>query len=135
VLLKYSRADEAQADAVGAIIMYKAGYNPQALADFFKRLEQQSGGNLQFLSDHPNPGNREQAIASEIRTWPPKNYTADNQTFAGVKADAVRAKTYSSQEIADGAKQGMWLRYNQENGSIPRNLPVSSSPGNGGPGN
>ena len=31
--LKYSRQEEAQADAVGAIIMYKAGYNPRALAN------------------------------------------------------------------------------------------------------
>src|SRR3974390_366803 len=36
--LKHSRTDEAQADALGAIIIYNAGYNPQALADFFKTL-------------------------------------------------------------------------------------------------
>ena len=39
VMMKFSRDDEAQADAVGAIILYKAGYNPQAMADFFKTLE------------------------------------------------------------------------------------------------
>src|SRR5690242_20081629 len=33
LMLKYSRGDEAQADAVGAIILWKAGYNPVALAD------------------------------------------------------------------------------------------------------
>src|SRR5215472_17515301 len=33
LMLKYSRSDEAQADAVGTIILYKAGYNPQAMAD------------------------------------------------------------------------------------------------------
>src|SRR5215813_3042727 len=44
ILMKYSRTDEAQADAVGAIIMYKAGYNPKALAEFFQKLEKQSGG-------------------------------------------------------------------------------------------
>src|SRR5215471_14795474 len=32
LMLKYSRTDEAQADAVGAVILYKAGYDPQALA-------------------------------------------------------------------------------------------------------
>jgi predicted Zn-dependent protease len=59
IMLKYSRTDEAQADAVGAIILYKAGYNPQALADFFKTLESQNtGAPPQWLSDHPNPGNR-----------------------------------------------------------------------------
>src|SRR5205807_7539446 len=31
MFLKYSRADEAQADAVGAMIMYKAGYNPRSM--------------------------------------------------------------------------------------------------------
>src|SRR5438874_5716975 len=35
IFMKYSRQDEAQADAGGAIIMYKAGYNPKAMADFF----------------------------------------------------------------------------------------------------
>src|SRR5437660_4318778 len=42
--LKYSRADEAQADAVGAIIAYKDGYNPKGMADFFQKLEQEGGG-------------------------------------------------------------------------------------------
>src|SRR5262249_38772076 len=37
-LLKFSRKDGAQADAVGAIIMYKAGYNPMELASFFEIL-------------------------------------------------------------------------------------------------
>ena len=62
LMLKYSRGDESQADAVGAMILYKAGYNPQAMADFFKTLESQGGTPPQWLSDHPNPGNREQAI-------------------------------------------------------------------------
>jgi predicted Zn-dependent protease len=62
VMLKYSRSDEAQADEVGAMILHRAGYNPQAMADFFKTLEAQGGSGPQFLSDHPNPGNREAAI-------------------------------------------------------------------------
>src|SRR5215813_13301586 len=73
--LKYSRGDEAQADAVGAIIMYKAGYDPKALPAFFQKLEQEGGGRgPQFLSDHPNPGNRVTAIQKEVQNWPPKNY-------------------------------------------------------------
>src|SRR5262249_52998185 len=38
LMLKYSRGDEAQADAVGAVILWKAGYNPVALAEFFEKL-------------------------------------------------------------------------------------------------
>ena len=34
VLMKYSRKDEAQADAVGAVIMYRAGYNPKVDGGF-----------------------------------------------------------------------------------------------------
>ena len=68
VMLKYSRGDESQADAVGAIILWKAGINPVALADFFQKLQAQGGNGPQFLSDHPNPGNREAAIRKEIGT-------------------------------------------------------------------
>src|SRR5207302_2753063 len=73
--MKYSREDEAQADAVGAIIMWKASYDPRAMAEFFQKLEKQGGaGGPQFLSDHPNPGNRVAAVEREIRDWPQKNY-------------------------------------------------------------
>ena len=87
IFMKYSREDEAQADAGGAIIMYKAGYNPKAMADFFQKLEQQGGsGGPQFLSDHPNPGNRVQAVTNEIKNWPPKNYVSNDQALAQAKS-------------------------------------------------
>jgi hypothetical protein len=135
VLMKYSRADEAQADAVGAIIMYKAGYNPQAMADFFETLEKKYGsGGPQLLSDHPNPGNRTAAVQKEIQNWPKKNYINDSPQFASVKQDATHVKAYSAQEIANGAKSGLWAQQNQKNGSMPKNLPVSQN-GNGAPAN
>jgi predicted Zn-dependent protease len=43
LMMKYSRGDESQADSVGSIILYKAGFNPQAMADFFKTLGEQGG--------------------------------------------------------------------------------------------
>src|SRR5215472_6120406 len=49
LVLKYSRGDEAQADAVGAIILWKAGYNPVGLADFFEKIAEQGGNGPQFL--------------------------------------------------------------------------------------
>src|SRR5207248_3764983 len=91
MFLKYSRGDEAQADAVGAIIMYKAGYNPRSMAEFFQKLEKQGGaGGPQFLSDHPNPGNRVEAVDSEIRDWPPKSYRGSTQEFDNARQDAGR---------------------------------------------
>src|SRR5215469_15931189 len=116
--LKYSRTDEAQADHVGAIILYRAGYNPQALADFFKTLEAQGGVPPQLLSDHPNPGNREAAIQKEIAPWPPKQYVGDSPEFAKVRQHASGLKSYSAQEIAQGAKSGQWAPMNKKNGAV-----------------
>lgn len=128
VLMKYSRSDESQADNVGAIILYKAGYNPKAMADFFQKLEEQSGGGgPQLLSSHPNPGNRLQAIEKEISDWPPKNYQTSSSSFQSAKQHAQTIKAYTAEEIASGAKSGQWAQMNRQNGSVPKNLPVSQS--------
>jgi beta-barrel assembly-enhancing protease len=132
MLMKYSRADEAQADSTGAIIMYRAGYNPKSMADFFQKLEQKYGkGGPQMLSDHPNPGNRQQAIQQEVRNWPPKNYITNSAEFSQVKQDAMKVKAYSAQEIANGAKSGQWEQQNRQNHVIPANVPASSSSSQG----
>ena len=120
--MRYSRGDEAQADAVGAIIMYKAGYNPIELANFFEILNKQGGSPPQFLSDHPNPGNRSAAIEKEARNWPPKQYVTSSPAFDAAKKEAFAAKAYSAQEIADGAKTGLWARQNMQSGSVPESM-------------
>jgi predicted Zn-dependent protease len=118
MMLKYSRGDESQADAVGAMILYKAGYNPQALADFFKTLESEGGKTPpQWLSDHPNPGNREQAIEKEIRNWTPEKYATDSAAFQRVRQHAMGVKAYTGEEIAQGAKSGEWAALNKKNGA------------------
>src|SRR3954454_2312669 len=43
LLLKNSRSAESEADAVGARILYMAGYNPKSMSDFFHKLEQEGG--------------------------------------------------------------------------------------------
>jgi len=125
--MKYSRGDEAQADAVGAIILWKAGYNPKAMAEFFQKLEKQGGSGPQFLSDHPNPGNRVQAVEEEIKDWPSKPYQDNSQAFVAAKQEAAKTKAYTAQQIEAGAKSGQWARQNQQTGAVPRNVPVSST--------
>jgi Zn-dependent protease with chaperone function len=125
--MKYSRDDEAQADAVGAIIMYKAGYDSRYMAQFFQKLARMGGSGPQFLSDHPNPGNREHAIEEEVRNWPAKNFVNDSQGFARVKQDAQGVRAYSAQEIADGAKSGLWAQRNREAGALPSGVAASSA--------
>ncbi|MBV9957319.1 MAG: M48 family metalloprotease [Acidobacteria bacterium] len=66
--LKYSRKYESQADLLGAQIMARAGYDPRDLANMFRTIEQQGGsGGPEWLSSHPNPGNRYQAIMREAQ--------------------------------------------------------------------
>ncbi len=117
---RFSRDDESQADAVGAIILYRAGYNPQALADFFQTLAAQGGQPPQILSDHPNPGNREQAIQNEIRFWPPENYQTNTAAFQRVQQQSQGVRAYTAEEIAQGAKTGQWSALNQKNGAVFR---------------
>ncbi|MEO7157331.1 MAG: M48 family metallopeptidase, partial [Vicinamibacterales bacterium] len=67
-LMKYSRAYEKDADIVGAQIMARAGYDPRELAHMFETIQKQGGGGgPEFLSDHPNPGNRTQYINAEAQ--------------------------------------------------------------------
>ncbi|MGH9613301.1 MAG: M48 family metallopeptidase, partial [Bryobacteraceae bacterium] len=87
-LLRMSRTDEAQADYNGTQIMADAGYNPIEMARFFEKLESQTGnpGRIaQFLSDHPNPGNRVQAVEDEIQYMPQRSYDANTGQFPHIK--------------------------------------------------
>jgi Zn-dependent protease with chaperone function len=68
LLLRYSRDFEKQADLLGSQIMARAGYDPRALAHMFQTIEAESkgaGGTPQWMSSHPNPGNRTQYINKE----------------------------------------------------------------------
>ncbi|HVP44004.1 MAG TPA: M48 family metallopeptidase [Terriglobales bacterium] len=125
--MRYSRADEAQADAVGAVIMYKGQYNPRAMAEFFEKLEKEAGpGGPQFLSDHPNPGNRVAAVDKEIANWPAQRWLTSSASFNKAHQDAQSVTAYSAQQIADGAKSGQWARQNQGQGSVPAGVSTTT---------
>src|SRR6266542_198141 len=66
--LRFGREFEEQADIEGSHIMARAGYDPRDMANMFKTIEKQSGpGGPQWLSDHPNPGDRSEYIAREAQ--------------------------------------------------------------------
>lgn len=106
--LKYSRKYESQADQLGAEIMARAGYDPREMANMFKTIEGQGGSSgPEFLSDHPNPGNRYNTIIQEAK-YLRVNGNANSGQFAAVQ-ERVRGmgKEYTAQEIAQGqAKSG-----------------------------
>jgi beta-barrel assembly-enhancing protease len=91
VLLKFSRTDESQADLMGSHLMAEAGYDPMQLARFFDKLNANGGQQApQFLSDHPNPENREKAIAMEVQRLPVENYTYQTGDFQRMKQVIAR---------------------------------------------
>ena len=84
--LRYSREYEKQADLLGVQLMALAGYNPLDLMHMFQTIEKQSGaGGPQFLSDHPNPGDRETYIAEEASHLRIEGRAADTREFASVQ--------------------------------------------------
>jgi len=67
-MTKYSREYETQADLLGARIMAAAGYDPRDLANMFQTIASQGGsGAPQWLSSHPDPGNRYNKINQEAQ--------------------------------------------------------------------
>jgi hypothetical protein len=67
VFLKFGRTAETQADVEGAHVMADAGYDPHDMANFFQTLQERSRQRVpEFLSDHPDPGNRIATINKEM---------------------------------------------------------------------
>lgn len=86
--LKYSREYEREADLLGAQIMARAGYAPRQMANMFRTIQQQGGGaGPEWLSDHPDPGNRYAAINREAASL-----TINGQATTGPAFDSVRAR-------------------------------------------
>lgn len=62
---RYSKNFELQADALGTVIAYRAGYNPARGADFFTRIP--DPGN-QFLGSHPPNASRRATVLNTLDT-------------------------------------------------------------------
>lgn len=109
--LKNSRQSESEADLLGTDIMYDSGYEPHQMAMFFEKLEKQMGAGAnsminQFMSDHPNPGNRAEAVTREVKTLMPRTYLTDSSDFREMKARVEGMKPLSSAEVAAMQKPG-----------------------------
>jgi len=90
LLLRFSRGAESQADLTGSHLMAESGYDPVEMAHFFDKLSGPGKGLVgnveQFMSDHPNPGNREQAIEDEARLLPAQKYGYETGDFKRMKS-------------------------------------------------
>jgi len=105
--LKNSRQAEKEADLLGSNIMYDTGFNPQAMAQFFEKIQQQGGSRApQFLSDHPDPGNRVEYVMTEVDTLPRKQYRGDSSEFRDIKQRVGGMRPLTAQQIAAQQKSG-----------------------------
>ena len=108
--LKFSREYEKQADILGSRIMAGAGYDPRDMANVFKTIQAEGGsGAPQWMSDHPDPGNRYTYINQEaqaLRVTPnPRRVTAE---FQGVQAHLrTLSPAPSAEEVARNKNAGI----------------------------
>lgn len=72
MFLKFGRDDETQADELGFRYMTRASYDPSEMTAMFRTLDRTSGGSQktpEWMSTHPNPGNRVLRTQERIAAW------------------------------------------------------------------
>jgi beta-barrel assembly-enhancing protease len=126
--LRFSRDFEKQADLEGAQIMARAGYDPRDMANMFKTIEAQGGsGGPQWLSDHPNPGNRYDYITREAQSLHVQNPVHDTSAFQSAQARLRKMSPAPSTEEATKNGAGKSGPAGPAGGPIAGNVPKPSS--------
>jgi hypothetical protein len=126
--LRFSREYERQADILGAQLMARAGYDPRDMADMFRTIEKQGGANgPEWLSDHPNPGNRSEYIEHEAQSLRVSNPVTDTAGFQRVK-DHLKTlpRAPSSEEVAKTGNRGGGQEGSRPQGTLGRVEPPSN---------
>lgn len=97
--LQYGRKDELESDTLGVRYMADAGYDPRAMLGVMDILANAGGrgGQPEFMSSHPNPGNRQatirDAIAKEFPNGVPAGLTMGQQ-FQRARSTAAGAGSW-----------------------------------------
>jgi predicted Zn-dependent protease len=100
LFLKFSRDAERESDELGVQYSTKIGYDARRMADFFTTLERasQASGSAElpdFLSTHPNPGDRHRTVAT---------LAVEEQKKQGVTNPVVNRNSYL--QMIDGLIYG-----------------------------
>ena len=119
--LRMSRDAEKHADLMGTDILYDAGYDPRAMPQFFEVIQGKYGeGGSQFLSDHPNPGNRVGYVNDEIDTLPRRaSYVKTSAEFTRIKKTVAAMHPYTAKQVASGA----WKQKGDKTAAAPAAAP------------
>jgi hypothetical protein len=120
--LRFSREYERDADLQGAQIMAAAGYDPNDMANMFKTIQKQGGaGGPQWLSDHPDPGDRSSYIAREAQALRVPNPIRTSREFQQVQA---HLKGLSPAMTTEQATRNAGRNGNTGNGGSGAGLPT-----------
>lgn len=116
--LSYSRAFEAEADALGIRLLSRAGFDPAAMPVFFKRLLDESRLNEshapEFLRSHPLTINRISESASRVNAYP-KAKPRDESEFLLMQAKAAAGYAPDKAVARDAFKTAMEEQYTLAN--------------------
>ncbi len=86
-LMKFTRDQEADADAKGLPYATRAGYDPSGFVRLFTKLKKGEGpAFLVFLQDHPLPSQRIDAARAEIKRLKHPPETTNAAAYATIKA-------------------------------------------------
>src|ERR1700759_996469 len=93
--MKFSRENEAEADRLGVQYLYAAGYDPNAMATMFEKLESKEtkkpGTMSKLFETHPPTADRLEASRSLVARFPERDeYVLDTSEFQRVKARLLR---------------------------------------------
>lgn len=81
--LSYSRDNEKESDTFGMRFAARAGYHPEGIINVMRMLEEvtheHGGGPPEFLSSHPNPGNRVDYLSRQLNN----EYKGGGEKFRG----------------------------------------------------
>lgn len=100
VFLKFSRAEEREADQVGMTILARSGWSGRGMVELFQVLAREAGrdeGSVDaFLSSHPSPQDRIDYLSTQVKRQ--KGGTRDSERFRSVKAHLVRVVAARSRD-------------------------------------
>lgn len=109
VMLPYSREHEREADSIGLTLMAKAGYNPNAAVDFWKRFSGGESASIldMFTSTHPCDEERIGLISSQLDDAMKLYRESANQKDYGVKFnDGIPEAEDSKEDSSSSTSQG-----------------------------
>ena len=110
VLLKYSRTAETQADIMGTQMLYDAGYDPRAMAQFFEKIQAQDTGGqpVAFFSSHPSPDRRTERVNEELAllSGSQRGYNTNSREFDQIKRYVQSLPAPRSNQLQSQQQQG-----------------------------